>query len=434
MSSVRSWPFYLVLFGLFFMGGCLGSFEEDCAATATCIDELVLTDASVTEEASIDGAPDSSPAIKSEAGVESSAPLPVASPCSNSAECATGHCVDGLCCNTLCDGVCERCDANGSEGQCSPIEAGLDPDSECKGAGDGQGPCAGSCDGSGACSFPDESTSCGERSCADGAESAEVCNGAGACEQIESDCGLYVCGEDRCQPSCSSDADCADGAYCFSEQCLPQKPLGQGCNLANECQSGICAGGFCCSSACQSPNSCETGECLCGGKTCSTGQNCITWFLDADGDGYPASSENDVIACANAQPPNKLGRRYYNPAFVPLDCDDDDPDAHPGQTKFFTKPGKKVGWDYDCDGEVTQQYLTGMALTQCSACKDPVTGICSVGFGLTPTSCKQSPGQFTDNTVNCGQSAELRTCKMLYPVNCGGPFETSASTATQGCR
>lgn len=38
----------------------------------------------------------------------------IGDPCSNPESCASGFCVDGVCCETACDGVCERCDPLGT--------------------------------------------------------------------------------------------------------------------------------------------------------------------------------------------------------------------------------------------------------------------------------------------------------------------------------
>jgi len=64
--------------------------------------------------------------------------------CSGSFECTSGNCVDGVCCDALCNGNCESCLASstgGVDGVCSPVTAGTDPDNECPGNCDGSGNC-----------------------------------------------------------------------------------------------------------------------------------------------------------------------------------------------------------------------------------------------------------------------------------------------------
>lgn len=62
--------------------------------------------------------------------------------CAGAVECASGHCVDGVCCDGACDGTCERCDLATTMGACTPAPAGMDPDDECAIACDGAGACA----------------------------------------------------------------------------------------------------------------------------------------------------------------------------------------------------------------------------------------------------------------------------------------------------
>lgn len=38
------------------------------------------------------------------------------------------------------------------------------------------------------------------------------------------------------------------------------------------------------------------------------------------------------------------------------DCCDTDKNVHPGQTAFFTTPGACGGFDYDCNGQITEEY------------------------------------------------------------------------------
>ncbi|MFO0556266.1 MAG: serine/threonine-protein kinase [Polyangiaceae bacterium] len=68
--------------------------------------------------------------------------------CAYDALCASGHCVDGVCCDLPCDGVCEACTPSkkatgGGPGGCGYVTAGEDPAREC-GAGR-------ACNGLGAC-------------------------------------------------------------------------------------------------------------------------------------------------------------------------------------------------------------------------------------------------------------------------------------------
>ncbi len=54
--------------------------------------------------------------------------------CSIDAECGSGFCVDGVCCNTACDGLCEACTGAKtmvSDGTCADVVVGTDPDDEC---------------------------------------------------------------------------------------------------------------------------------------------------------------------------------------------------------------------------------------------------------------------------------------------------------------
>ncbi|MCY1022690.1 hypothetical protein [Pyxidicoccus sp. MSG2] len=63
--------------------------------------------------------------------------------CSVSAQCETGWCVDGVCCQTACSGTCESCNLPGTEGLCTTVPAG-EPR---------PGTCA-SCNGDGGCDMP----------------------------------------------------------------------------------------------------------------------------------------------------------------------------------------------------------------------------------------------------------------------------------------
>jgi len=83
--------------------------------------------------------------------------LPTGQSCTTSEDCATGYCVDNVCCNTPCSGLCEACNLTGSEGTCTYIPYGEDPDNECAG-------CL-TCNGAGGCTtccYVDPLAACGD--------------------------------------------------------------------------------------------------------------------------------------------------------------------------------------------------------------------------------------------------------------------------------
>lgn len=60
------------------------------------------------------------------------------SPCTTATECASGECVDDVCCDVPCDEECQGCALAGQEGVCTPLPAlsacPLTPDGVCDGA------------------------------------------------------------------------------------------------------------------------------------------------------------------------------------------------------------------------------------------------------------------------------------------------------------
>ncbi|WP_050429763.1 hypothetical protein [Chondromyces crocatus] len=89
-------------------------------------------------------------------------------PCSAAVggECATGHCVDGVCCNEPCGEACRTCSAakkgSGLNGTCGNVLTDTDPDAECLN---------------------------------------------------------YTCNTGACHTTCSSNSQCDDGATCIGSRC-----------------------------------------------------------------------------------------------------------------------------------------------------------------------------------------------------------------------
>jgi N-acetylneuraminic acid mutarotase len=142
--------------------------------------------------------------------------------CEVGPQCASGNCVDGVCCTTTCNGPCVTCALPGAEGTCAPATAGTDPHHDC---GDGA-PCDSVCDAAGACAARVGQV-CMATSCtADGTQAMEgtVCTAVGgACVQITVPCAPYRCGFDTslaasgCLRRCASIDDCAEGYACDTD-------------------------------------------------------------------------------------------------------------------------------------------------------------------------------------------------------------------------
>jgi hypothetical protein len=67
----------------------------------------------------------------------------------------------------------------------------------------------------------------------------------------------------------------------------------------------------------------------------------VNVHLDSDGDGSGGAEENFVCVASRDDVDGDL---------ITRDCDDEDIDAFPGQTQFFTEPRVSGGFDYNCDG------------------------------------------------------------------------------------
>lgn len=365
------------------------------------------------------------------------------STCGRADQCQSGNCVDWRCCDSACDGVCERCDVAGLDGQCSFVPQGEDPDQDCLGSGQAGDTCAGTCDGQGSCEMPNSTTECGTPTCSLGAQTEWVCAGSGTCEPLEQDCGAFACGATACNTSCSSEVDCARDAYCdTSNLCTPKLSNGSQCTAAKQCASGLCEQGYCCATACGAPESCATGTCLCNGSACTGSAACVTWYYDFDQDSYGAAGTNDRLGCENEQPPPLDGKPFVRNAD---DCYDHNAQAYPGQTEFKKTERGDGSFDYNCDG-AEEKAVRNIGTATCRDCGTSVAGRCqSCGTALYPgVYLKDTYGYVctgalgcSDVTadrgfrgvVACGQLSTLHICDTECDT-----YETTVDFTAQRCR
>lgn len=185
---------------------------------------------------------------------------------SKASQCQSGHCVEGVCCDAACSGLCQSCKAaftGGADGTCAPVATGTDPDGECADQGSTTCGTDGLCDGAGACRKYAVGTVCNLGGCTGSSKTnASTCTAQGQCQSNgTTNCAPYLCLGNACATSCSSDTQCTTGNICdlTTGKCGSTKPNGSACSSGGQCDSGFCVDGVCCNSTC-------TGGC----KACST--------------------------------------------------------------------------------------------------------------------------------------------------------------------
>ncbi len=197
--------------------------------------------------------------------------------CTMGAECVSGQCFDGVCCNVACSGTCKSCNIAGAVGTCSNVAAGLDDPN-------GVPACSGtnqSCDGMGGCKKENGQTCGGATDCLSGFCADGVCCNAactGTCQACNlagsiGSCTNVASGQDDVG-TCSGASQSCDGAgACKSE-------LGTACSTNANCLSGFCVDGFCCNTACT--GTCQACSALIQGQ--GTNGTCGNIILGTDPD------------------------------------------------------------------------------------------------------------------------------------------------------
>lgn len=160
----------------------------------------------------------------------------IGQPCTSAAQCTTPYCVDGVCCDSVCAGVCQACNVAGHVGACSPVPSGQRDDYPAA-------ICAGAyaCSGSGTCLRPNgigcsADAQCISGTCADGfccdtacdtaCLSCSVAGSIGTCKPIAK-------GQTDVTPACNGIHACDGTGACLLAP-------GQTCSGPTECASGVC--------------------------------------------------------------------------------------------------------------------------------------------------------------------------------------------------
>ncbi len=233
------------------------------------------------------------------------------------ASCVSGNCVDGVCCDSVCTGTCMACSSKakggGTEGVCEPVQHGVGYMTECPDNGWQSCGYDGFCDGTGSCALYDSKTICSYPVCQGDEIASSSCNGAGACvSDVPQGCAPYTCldGDGAyCAPSCKTDAECAQNAYCAADfSCQPKKTNGAPAVNTKECASGFVADGVCCDTACDmgpcdactvALNATADGVCTAVSGNCDDGNPCTDDSCSPEG--CSSESRLDGSLCPGGQ-------------------------------------------------------------------------------------------------------------------------------------
>jgi len=214
--------------------------------------------------------------------------------CTNSAQCYSGFCVDGVCCENSCDAPCMTCAGDKTAGSCTPAPDGSSCD-------DGE-PCNGpdTCQ-QGSCipgNTPPDCTPtnpCLEGSCQPGQGCVTTPRADGSpCDNGNLCDGTDSCRQGQCLPA-GSPLDCDDDNPCTEDSCDPHSGCvhdqvadgtscsdGLACNGAETCQAGACQAGS--APSCDDDNACTQDSCddvlgcqhqqMPEGSSCGDGRTC----------------------------------------------------------------------------------------------------------------------------------------------------------------
>jgi hypothetical protein len=169
--------------------------------------------------------------------------------CKLAADCASGFCVDGVCCDAKCDAPCSSCALPWSPGKCAQQPYGYDLRHRC-GAADS---CTATCGAAGDCVPVRGGEQCAPSACTDQSHGVGpvVCAAAGAScptsAAVPFDCGAFACvpAFGACRDRCSTTDDCATGFFCDvpSATCVapPASADGGGCGVGGAGRAGAFA-------------------------------------------------------------------------------------------------------------------------------------------------------------------------------------------------
>jgi len=200
--------------------------------------------------------------------------------CSRDEECINGNCVDGVCCDSQCDGICEVCNLPVDPGGCLAVPDGEDPRDACLGSG----LCGGVCAGDRTCRFTATDVNCAPCTSCDGAGSCALyaaidtdpyndCNPCWSCSGLDESCRLVDSGDDPLDDcAVSAEETCGTNGVCDGSGACLNWPAGIIC-VPSICTNGLLEPADLCDGAGACIN---TAEIDCSGYVCLSAEACRT--------------------------------------------------------------------------------------------------------------------------------------------------------------
>lgn len=183
-------------------------------------------------------------------------PQQLGTACTADGECASTHCVDNVCCESLCAGSCQQCNSTATPGFCTAVAANQPaPAKRTACPTEAASTCmhTGVCDGKGACQLHADGVVCLAATCNATANTITEsrCDGMGACKPgTPLTCAPFRCkaGDTQCARTCATATDC-DGQPCLNNSCGKLK-TGATCAQDGDCELGFCVDKICCNNRC----------------------------------------------------------------------------------------------------------------------------------------------------------------------------------------
>jgi hypothetical protein len=175
--------------------------------------------------------------------------LALGQPCGSEADCASDECVNGVCCDGLCDGTCKACDLPDQPGTCGYVPVGT-PHAQCT-----------------------EDQGCIGNVCKDGGANGDSCLTPLDC--LSNTCVALSCRLPIGEP-CKDPVQCASN-YCSDNHICDAPPMDSSCNSSKKANSTCraapgepCGGGL----DCASTSNCDfTSICKASNGTACTGHH-----------------------------------------------------------------------------------------------------------------------------------------------------------------